>query len=360
VERPIALQSTLPGQSQRWPAGPPRDNVTVNVYSESLMSSQLLSRTGDRWAPVPVWAEFFRSIGRRAVCEDLRDTTVALLVPTRSYVSAFLALGVVEASLGLTPAGFERLEGLAPETKLSISTVEQQLRRQFLRYEIVGGRRGMWVTDAGGGREFYPESEWNRISLGDFGLDKFSPGIRRHDEKVGHQWDEKFVKAVLGVDDLSPLLVGNQLDAAIVGTKTELSREFEDEPFAVELADGSYAEGHVEDVIRTMSFANRPEAESFRTDVLSHRRADLAPRVRALEPPVFICDAPEAFLKHGHEMSGACRIAVFDLAARGTTHAVDQFNREHAARATGSPEWPFDENPPPGVSVSIFYPGGDR
>ncbi len=329
------------------------------------MSSQLLSRTGDRWAPVPAWAEFFRSIGRRAVCEDLRDTTVALLVPTRSYVSAFLALGVVEARLGLTPPGFEHLKDLDPGTKLSISKDGQQIKCELLSYteRLVGVRRhwGMLVIAVDRNlTEFYPESEWNRISLGDFGLDKVSPAIRRNDEKVGHQWDEKFVKAVLGVDDLSPLLVGNQLDAAIVGTKTELSREFEDEPFAVELADGSYAEGHVEDVIRTMSFANRPEAESFRTDVLSHRRADLAPRVRALEPPVFICDAPEAFLKHGHEMSGACRIAVFDLAARGTTHAVDQFNREHAARATGSPEWPFDENPPPGVSVSIFYPGGDR
>ena len=327
------------------------------------MSSQLLSRTGDRWAPVPAWAEFFRSIGRRAICEDLRDTTVALLVPTRSYVSAFLALGVVEARFRSTPPGLGRLEGLEPGARLSISTVDQQLRKQFQSYATVGGRWGMWVavisdpTD----RVFYPESEWHRISLGDFGRDRFSSGRRRNDERVGRQWDEKFVKAVLGgVDDLDPLLIGNQLDAAVVGTKTELSREFEDEPFAVELADGSYAEGHIEDVIRTMSFANRPEAESFRTDVLSHRQADLAPRIRELEPPVFICDAPEAFLKHGHEMSGACRIAVFDLAARGTTHAVDQFNREHAARATGSPEWPFDENPPPGVSVSIFYPGGDR
>ncbi len=309
---------------------------------------------------MPAWAEFFRSIGLRAICEDLSDATVALLVPTRSYVSAFLALGEVEASLGLTPPGFEHLKDLDLGTELSISTVDQQLRRQLVCYEERLGRRGMTVIDADGGTEFYPESQWHRISLGGFGRDRFSPGRRRNNERVGRQWDERFVEAVLGVDDLDPLLVGNQLDAAIVGTKTELSRDFEDEPFAVELADGSYAEGHVEDVIRTMSFADHGEDESFRTEVLSHRQADLAPRIRELEPPVFICDAPEAFLKHSHEMSGACRIAVFDLAARGTTHAVDQFNREHADRATTSPEWPFGENLPPGVSVSVFHPGRGR
>ena len=312
----------------------------------------LMSKRGTEWERLPDWAEFFRVIGRCSIKEELRDATIGVLVPTRAYAAAFVALGAVEASLALPPAGFEELENLEPGTKLSVAEAGKQIRYTFDRYATESGRRGMWVlNEADGLGSFSPESQWFRITLGDHGLVK---PVKTLIEKPAPDWDEKFVKAVLGADDLGPLLVGNRLVAVIVGTKVELSRELESELFAVKLESGSHAEGHLEDIIRTRSFANNVQADSFRTEVLSARHPTLAQGIRDMNPRVFISDNPTAFLRHRDAMTGGCRVAIFDLTARDASQTIREFDNEYVARSSDQPGWPFGEDPPPGVSVSVF------
>jgi hypothetical protein len=312
----------------------------------------LLFKRGTGWERVPDWAEFFRVIGRCSIKEELRDATIGVLVPTRAYVAAFVALGAVEASLALPSAGFEELENLEPGTKLSVNQAGDQVKFTFDRYATERGRRGMWVlNEADGLGSFLPESQWFRITLGDHGLVKPVPVPK---ERSAPNWDEKFVKSVLGVNDLGPLLLGNRLVAVIVGAKVELSRELESEPFAVKSESGSHAEGHLEDIIRTRSFATNVHANSFRTEVLSARHPTLAQNIRDMHPKVFISDNPTAFLRHRDAMTGGCRVAIFDLTARDASQMIREFDNEYAARSRDEPGWPFDEDPPPGVSVSVF------
>ena len=210
----------------------------------------------------------------------------------------------------------------------------------------------MWLLNEATGQDYFlPEPQWFRITLGDHGLEK---PVKTLIEKPAPDWDEKFVKAALGANDLGPLLLGNRLVAVIVGSKVELSREMESEPFAVESESGSHAEGHLEDIIRTRSFAGNVQADSFRTEVLSARHPTLAEGIRDMNPRVFISDNPTAFLRHRDAMSGGCRVAVFDYTARETSQTIREFENEYVARSCDEPGWPFDEDPPPGVSVSIF------
>ncbi len=312
----------------------------------------LLFKRGTEWERVPDWAEFFRTIGRCSIKEELRDATIGVLVPTRAYVAAFVALGAVEASLELPPAGFEELEDLAPGTRLSVTEAGRQIRYTFDRYATESGRRGMWLlNEATCLGSFLPESQWFRITLGDHGLAK---PVKTLIERPAPEWDEKFVKGVLGTDDLGPLLVGNRLVAVIVGSKVELSRELESEPFAVESESGSHAEGHLEDIIRTRSFADNVQGDSFRTEVLSARHPTLAKGIRDMNPRVFISDNPTAFLRHRDAMTGGCRVAIFDLTAREASQTIREFDNEYVARSSDEPGWPFGKDPPPGVSVSIF------
>ena len=312
----------------------------------------LMSKRGTEWERLPDWAEFFRVIGRCSIKEELRDATIGVLVPTRAYAAAFVALGAVEASLALPPAGFGELEGLAPGTKLSVNQAGKQIKYTFDRYATESGWRGMWLVNEATGQDYFiPEPQWVKLTLGDHGLVK---PVKTLIEKPAPDWDEKFVKAVLGADDLGPLLVGNRLVAVIVGTKVELSRELESELFAVKLESGSHADGHLEDVIRTRSFANNVEGDSFRTEVLSARHPTLAKGIRDMNPRVFISDNPTAFLRHRDAMTGGCRVAIFDLTARDASQTIREFDNEYVARSSDQPGWPFGEDPPPGVSVSVF------
>jgi len=312
----------------------------------------LMSKRGTEWERLPDWADFFRVIGRCSIKEELRDATIGVLVPTRAFVAAFVALGAVEASLALPPTGFRELEGLAPGAKLSVTQAGKQIKYTFKRYATEGRWRGMWLVNEATGQDYFsPEPQWVKITLGDHGLEK---PVKTLMEKPVPDWDEKFVKAALGADDLGPLLLGNRLVAVIVGSKVELSRELESELFAVKSASGSHAEGHLEDIIRTRSFANNVQADSFRTEVLSARHPTLAQGIRDMNPRVFISDNPTAFLRHRDAMTGGCRVAIFDLTARDASQTIREFDHEYTARSSDEPGWPFDEDPPPGVSVSIF------
>jgi len=319
------------------------------------MALPLMYKKGTAWERVPDWVEFFRVIGRCSIKEELRDVTVGVLVPARAYVAAFVALGAVEASLALPPAGFEELENLEPGTRLSITEAGKQVRYTFKGYDQRSQKRGMLVEqEKNGVQAFFPVSSWGKITVGDFGLDQVPKPLWNKENQTGPKWDEKFVKGVFGTDDLDPLLVGNRLVALIVGTKVELSRELETEPFAVTSRSGSHADGHLEDAIRTRSFADNVEGDSFRTEVLSARHPTLAQRIRDMSPRVFISDNPTAFLRHRDAMTGGCRVAIFDLTARDASQTIREFDNEYAARSREEPEWPFGQDPPPGVSVSIF------
>ena len=315
----------------------------------------LMFKRGTEWERLPDWAEFLRVIGRCSIKEELRDATIGVLVPARAYAAAFVALGAVEASLALPPAGFEELEDLVPGTRLSVTEDGIQRRYAFESYDRPFVERGMWaVNEITGVRSFWPERSWGKITVGDFGLDKVPASRLNREERIGPKWDEKFVKGVLGTDDLGPLLVGNRLVAVIVGTKVELSRELESELFAVESESGSHADGHLEDIIRTRSFADNVQGDSFRTEVLSARHPTLEQGIRNMNPRVFISDNSTAFLRHRDAMTGGCRVAIFDLTARDASQTIREFDNEYVARSSDEPGWPFGEDPPPGVSVSIF------
>ena len=329
-----------------------RYSISKLESGRPVSRSSLMYRRGTEWERLPDWAEFFREVGRCSIKNELRGTTIGVLLPTRAYAAAFVALGAVEASLALPKAGFEELEGLDPGERLSVTEAGKQIRYTFDSYATESGRRGMWLlNEATGQRAFLPEPLWGRITLGDHGLAK--PGHTRR-ERPSPNWDEKFVKSALDTDDLEPLLVGNRLIAVIVGTKVELSRELESEPFAVESESGSVADGHLEDIIRTRSFADNVHADSFRTEVLSARHPTLAQEIRDMNPRVFISDNSTAFLRHRDAMTDGCRVAIFDQTARDASQTIREFDNEYANRSSDEPGWPFGEDPPPGVSVSIF------
>ncbi len=319
--------------------------------NEAAAQPNLLHRTAAGWRPVPAWTQFFRSVGRQAVHGDHKDSTIAILVPTRAYVAAFIALGAVEADLELPAEGLEHLEHLSEDDRLSIGIAGQMVRARFSRYATENGRYGMWVF-AGGVHSFYPRTEWHRISWGDFGGDWVTATHQQRDRDL--HWDEDFVKAALGIDDLRSLLVGNKLVAATVGTKVELSRELEGEEFAVRLQSGDMAFGHLEDAVRTRSFATHVEADSFRTEVVSHRHPHIESWIPQMRPAVLICDSPEAFIKHRSASPGSCVVAVLDLTDSATGQAISQFERDYAVRPETERPWPFDSEPPPGVIVSVL------
>lgn len=285
------------------------------------------------WKELPEWSKFYFDLGAHIVAvEDANERSItALLVPTRSFVSAFIALGAVAAAIetqGEDATNDEMLKTIAHLPSDAILTSMRAGKKVKFKFKELTPTHVVMYNNAEGMRESIPLNRAHTISVGGIGRDEY-PSAKSSVTK--QSWEPEFIEDALGITDATEYVRRDNFTALIVGRLNLLSEELERTGFSVRV-NGKRRRGHLEDILRTRKFADDDLGEAFRTDVMSETARELLPEVAALEPPLIVFDSSHAFLKHRNSFPSGNWVAIIDRSSDRSVESVEVLNQLYAQR----------------------------
>lgn len=314
---------------------------------------------GNRGAKdIPEWSRFLLEVGHYGLSlrSDCGRLVAAIVVPTRAYAAAFLALGAVAGrvaaterapQLGDSLAHFLELAALSPGSHVTVMIAGKKCKATIIDADTsVGTERLKVCFDKDGLVQTMPMSECGRVSPGAIGRDQLPRPTKKDQQSLG--WDPAFVSGALGVTDVPMFARTDDFTALIIGKLQALSFELEHSTFFVG-SGRNQTSGHIEDLIRTKKFANDVEGDAFRTEVMSSQERSLRSDLAALKPPLVIFDGGRAFTKHRSSWPDASWIVVLDRSATDCEDGALAFSEFYVQSRVGDEVPLADLEVPPGV-----------
>lgn len=210
------------------------------------------------WYSLPEWADYFISIGRQAALLPKTGSRVvaAIVVPTRAFGAAFVALGMVinDAALrnGLSEAShFEMLFDLPVGTPVLYRPDAGKVLKGVLQgpRDIDGQLRISVQVQSGGMTYLIPEAGCLRVQPTGGRAWKLPKKQGPHSVRPA----ERFVDSLLGKTG-AQLGLRPKPACALVGRRNLLEHEIRRTPLSIHVNGDPRAEGHLQDVIRVDSF----------------------------------------------------------------------------------------------------------
>jgi hypothetical protein len=318
----------------------------------------LFYRNGDGWVELPTWARYFLDAGAAAAAAVGSRLVLCLAVPSRSYVAALAACGIVTTRASLpaeqsSPAGhFELICNLPEETPVSLLSGRKKLRGLFIGCDDHQGMKYARIMvnqkSAGGGSYLIPEAGALRIEVlpaGPINLPKKQGG--RSIPPVAD-----FVRHILGDRQAQGIARQPRLECLIVGRVNVLRREIMETEFATSNDRTVYHEGRLQDLLQAHRFLNG--SEHYRSDICRvNGRAPVFANNGAI-PPFVIFDGATGFIRWRDQLRDSNWIVILDKTDARFREAAQVLNQAYLSR--------IDDNglvnlpsPPAGVEVMSFY-----
>lgn len=292
---------------------------------------------------LPEWASFLRSVGHAAAAHkrEPHRLIAGIVVPTRSFAAGFVALGAVQERLAsarpqaTASEHFAAISALPSGSPLTVQISGRKYKATLVGYDTRNGQEGINVRyEKDKMQAFLPAGQCDRVTTGSLGKDTLAKRPRIADA-AKHSWDAAFVETALGVEDANQFARQDDFAALIIGRLSNLRYELEEAAFGVE-SNSKVISGHIEDLIRTKKFADDPEGETFRTEVMSDRARELDQDIAALNPPVVIFDGARAFEKHYWSWPDASWVVILDQSDHAADDGAAIFNSLYAQRVNDS------------------------
>ena len=285
---------------------------------------------------LPRWAKFYSRLGA-LVSKQLNNEKrliVALTVPTRAYVAAFLATGVVIAK-ALEPADenissprahFEGLASLPEGTPLTYRSNGLVYRALLIGKEKRNNVDYLVIklhNDRGGGlRRLVPINLCLNISVAEGGrisLPMTQPGLQVIPE-------EGFLEAVIPGVETAEFVSGSRMDCLIIGRINYLRREIKKTPLIINTATGQVS-GALQDILRARRFYG--EGVPFRSDIIPITE-DLSsqPSIKT-QPSVTIFDGAVSFIEHRYRWVSSNWVVILDRTEEELSEAAAEVNSDY-------------------------------
>ena len=331
----------------------------------------------DRYLPLPEWAYYFISLGKDAASARNKDRRliIAAALPTRTYIAALTALGVVCALL-TEPASDKSIAEVWSNMSAGTPVVVQEGTKR-MKGEYCGLKRftddnrlriGVHISVKKGGnltRWFLPER--CAISRLPSGSAMFLPEQKQESEILKNQ---RFIEGFVAQEDIYAMITRSYLGCLIVGHLNILRAELRETAFAVgpELfsdehgkqargrreGDGQFVEGTIHDVLRVRKFLG-PD-QTFMTDVFPAEARSPYEDIKETSDSVIIFDGATAFVKWRGPWPYNTRIVLLDRTDSRFEEAVQLINSEYVVR-TGDPTRFSLKDSPSGIEVVAFLGG---
>lgn len=299
-----------------------------------------------KWFSLPTWAEYFISVGKLLAFAPHGDSRIltAIVVPTRAFSAAFVALGmvVIDAIICNRASGaahFEKLFDFPPGTPVIFRPKPKQVLKGILQEpEEVDGK--LWIRvqvqsqEAGGGTFFVDESRALQVQPA-----HHSGKLPKKQDGKSCRLVNKFVDSLLGEADPVQLGLRSKLVCALVGKKNVLEHEIRRTPLAIHVNGRLYAEGQLQDVLRVNRFVTA--TQTSRSALLTVGPSAFPERIiNGVEVGV-IFDGAVGFLKWGEMCPRGHQVVILDRTEPYFDDAVSAVNRRVSQNrlegATGLP-----------------------
>jgi len=313
-------------QDGRWFAtsvinAPPADHEALGIDDRGALRA------------LPEWARYYLAIGRQTA-EIERDestvTTLGLVVPTRAYAAALVAVGHIlsTAHLGdLDPTRwFKQLTELPPGTAVTIRDGDRLRKAEFSGVRSIDGREYL-VLKQGGETRHLPAQACLRVT----------PALtRRGTVQTGSIsfHDRDFLAALMPALDPLDFVRRSNLHCVILGGVNEFRAEVLDATFAVRTESHAVLRGRLQAVLRVARLVGK--LGQFRSELIAG--GERLP-VHLGHPTVLIINGAEAYLRReqGQVASEATRVVLIARSEKQADEATNALLAAYAQRAGESP-----------------------
>ena len=315
-------------------------------------SFELQFREGGQWKPIPHWARFFISLGAAlsAAHSPERQIVAALSVPTPSFASAFIALGLIlrepisEPAKSAIDDHFGKLAVLPRQTPLVYFNGEAlydgpllgTLKRSdgdFVRMAIHKGtcmipkRRCLLV-------EVQPENQTGKPFC-----------------HVGRLRNPKpFVGHFFSLLEHYRILCSTTKSVIIIGEKNRLRNELVQTLFAVPNGTDC-VEGVLQDLIRIAKFSSG--GVGSRADVYARsRKGKIQNCDSGAKSPLIVLDGAASYLRWVHEHPHSDTVTILSRTESEYGTGIDSVNARYLRRVDDFP-LPGLSSPPIGIDLMV-------
>jgi hypothetical protein len=320
-------------------------------------------RKDKEWLQIPAWARFYAVLGALSEGNLERQSrlVVSLSVPSRSYVAAFVALGIVTASAERpvfskpSTEHFSEICSLPLNAPVAITVfgTDGSHRRKMGVFAGLTVHRGSRCAVIrvnrkidGGGSHLIRDEDSHRVEILETGP------IDLPKKQVGTPIPgmSPFGKAFFQSKETQLSRRKSKFDCLFVGPINALHREIEETSFAIKRS-GRFYEGTLGDVLRVRRFIRRDEA--FSSDIARVHGHSLDYLNEGDKPSFVLFDGANAFIRlHAQTRNNHC-VVILDRTESSFRDAADILNENYLRRLSDK-HLNFTMLPK-GVEVMSFY-----
>lgn len=318
-------------------ANHPATASTTEAFYQKL--GQLHVWSGERWLTLPRWAAFYLELGVQLGTLPLssNNVVVALVVPTRAYVAAFIAAGIVLVRAAHPEASnsaeqhVKQLKELAPGTPVYL---RQEKRREGVFQGVATGFGKTYFkiqVDSSRNKtiDSIPEEKAHQIEI------RTVESVKLPKNQNGRERRE-IAPLVLGLlDGHSMRFVSESCsDCVVIGNLTALKQECEEQRLALRTTgsqNSQFLKGALLDIVRPRRFL--PATAAHRSYILPASSSQrLSQMASSYNPHCTIFDGSYSYLKLHHAWRQSHSVIILDRTDARFDEATLQVNTAYLDR----------------------------
>lgn len=289
------------------------------------------------WIPAPPWATFYLEIGAAlsSLEESNKRFVLAISVPTRAYAAMLVAAGYVSFN-ALVPTysddeHLQQLQSLEIGTPVIFYSSGSKTRMKAKW----AGTRGLpgdlqFVVKTGQGEERWIQDP-NKIQISEretIILPKHQTGRRLLSQAA-------LLESLLDSALLLRFTLNTRVDCVVIGQMNLLEQESQT-ILAHKDGQSQYAEGHLQDLVRTHEITRTQKDVPYRSRLLPSRSIQTQTLAEKLSPSVVVFDGASGFVKWNDVWNCTNQVVILDRAERDYEEGVRAINSQYAERLEDS------------------------
>lgn len=327
--------------------------------SETYLPVELCYEDNDDWSLAPAWCDYFSMLGASASCASETNRIVAAVaLPTRAYVAAFVAVGVVTSAAAAelfetAERHFQEIIALRPRSSVFFREKKNERVRRLKGHYLGRDEQGRAriQVEKNGRIHLVTRERANEVEL-----IKDSPNNKLPKRQIGKRvnLNASFIERFFSSGDVASNAFNSSVFCAIVGVRNTLEQEITTTRFTVERKSESSttARGTLQDILKVRAFAG--ENAPFFSDVFP---SSIPPDSDLHSPRVVVLDGSNAYLRHQYSWPHANLVVLLDrteTAFEDAAHALNANYIESDTRNDGILDPDTFPAAPPSVET-VFY-----
>lgn len=309
-----------------------------------------------KWFSLPAWARFYLILGASlsTIKSDKGPFVVSLAVPTRTFVSLFIASGVLLARSLLSnedmSEDLSRIKSLPTGTPVIIRDQNKKLKGIYLGFKEYQGNTVIGIKYEKGTEKWFSCEKAKRIEI----LHQESVRLPKHQSGRPVVNLSPLIKSVINNSKLDDYVLCSKQECLIIGPLNLLKNEINLPSIALRSDNqdrDNYSKGSIQDILRVRQFL--PRNAAYRTIVLPARSKRVRSFRNTINPYLTVFDGANGLKWRGLWRSSNW-VVILDRTERNFEIAIEQVNQEFVKYHDSKRIKLKIPKIPPGIEVMVY------